>query len=123
MSLLVTVVTRDSTYVLLVLPPLFTPSNLGRVDSGGRGGGILGFLGTLLILPVLLLVLLGFIGWLGLLGGSRCGSGCGALRSLGVIPTMVFPHSLGLDLVRGGISGSISSENLEISLSHVRTWS
>ena len=123
MSLLVTVVTHDSTYVLFVLSPLSTPSDLGCVDSGGRGGGILGFPRTPLISPVFLLVLLGFLGRLGLLGGSGCGSGCGAFRSLGVIPTMVFPHSLGLDLVRGDVSGSISSEDLEISLSHVGTWS
>ena len=123
MSLLVTVVTRDSTYVLLVLPPLSTPSDLGRVDSGGRGGGILGFPGTPLASPVLLLVLLGFIGRLRILGGSRYESGCGALRSLGVISAMVFSRSLGLDLVRSGVSGLTSSEDLEISLLHVGTRS
>ena len=121
MSLLVTVVTRDSTYVLLVLPPLSTPSDLGRVDSGGRGGGILGFPGAPFASPVLLFVLLGFIGRLGILGGSRCGSGCGALRSLGVIPAMIFPRSLGLDLVRSGVSRLVLPETTQMSLPYVGT--
>ena len=116
MSLLIAVKTRDLTHVLLVLP-LALASDLSRVDSGGRVGGILEFFKILLALPVLLLLILGR---LGILGGSSRG-GCGAFRSLGVIPTMIFPRSLGLDLVRGGVSRSIPSETTQISLPHVGT--
>ena len=120
MSFLVAVVTRDSTYVLFVLPPLSTPTDLGRVDSGGWDDGILGFSGIPLASPVLLLILLGFIGRLGILGGSRCGSGCGAFRSLGVILPIHRP--LRLDLMGGGMGRSILSETAQISLLHVGTW-
>ena len=120
-SLLVAVVECDSTYVFFVLPLLSTPIDLGRIDSRGRGGGILWFPGISLALPVLFLILLGIIGRLGILGGSRCGSGCGALRSLGVIPAMIFSRFLGLDLVRGDVSRSIPSETIQIRLPHVRT--
>ena len=120
MSLLVAVETRNLTHVLLLSPLPFT-SNLSYVDSGGQVGGILGFFGIFLVLSVLLLlILLAFIGRLGILSGSG-GSGCGALKSLGVIPAMVFHRSLGLDFVRGGVSRSILSETTQISLPHIGT--
>ena len=106
MSLFVTVVTQDLTYVLL----RSMVTDLRLVDSGGRGGIPLGFV------LFLLLVLPGLIGRLGILGGSRHGS-----LSLGFVPAIIFHHSLSLDLVCGSVGRSISSGDLLIGLSYVGT--
>ena len=102
MSLLVAVEIRDLTHIFLLLP-LSLASDLSRVDSGDRVGGIFGFFGIFFASPILLLlILLAFIGRLGILDGSGRGK-CGALRSLGVISAMVFHRFLSLHIVRGGV--------------------
>ena len=123
MSLLIAVETHDLAHVFLVPFPSLA-SNLCRIDSGGLGGGILEFLGIPLTLVIFLLFILpGFIRRLGILSKSGYGSRCGAFsRWLGVISAMIFPRSLGLDLVRGGVSRSVPSETTQISFSHVGTW-
>ena len=68
---------------------------------------------------LLLFVLSSLFGRLGI-GGSGRGSGGGTLTS-GFIPAAY--RSLGLDFVRGGVSGLVPSEDLYISLSYIRTWS
>ena len=108
MSLFVTVVTQDLTYVLLCS----VVTDLRLVDSGGRGGIPLGFV------LFLLLVLPGFIGRLGLLGRSRRRS-----LSLGFVPAIIFHCSLSLDLVCGSVGRLISSGDLLISLLYVGTRS
>ena len=119
MSLLVAVVTRDSTYVLFVFSSLSTPLNLGRVDSGDRGGRLFGFPGIPLFWPVLLLLILfALIRGLEIFSG-RGGSGCGTLRSLGVIPAI--HHPLRLDLMSGDMGRSVPSEIAQISLPHIET--
>ena len=105
-SQFVTVVTSDLICdPLLLLLPLFLVSDLGRVDSGGGSGRISRFSGVPLVLILLLLFIFpSLIGRLGLRGGS------GSLRSLGVLS--VGHRSLVLNFVRGGVSGSTSSEDL-----------
>ena len=117
MSQFVTVVTGDLTCVpLLLLLLLFFVSNLSRVDSGGRGGGISRFPGVLSILILLLFLFLpSLIGRLGLRDGSE------SFRSLEVLSAQ--HRSLGLNFVRGGMSGSTSSEDLYFNLSHIGAWS
>ena len=115
MSLLIAVETRDLAHILLVPPPLSAPTDLGLVDSGGRGGGVLGFPGTPPVMVPLFLVLSSLIGRLGILNGS----GRGALRSFEVIPAIHRP--LRLDLVGGGMSRPIPLETTLISLPHVET--
>ena len=109
MSLSITVVTRDLTYILF-LPSLVT--DLRLVDSGDRGGILLGFV------LLLVLVLPGLIGRLGILGRSRYRS-----LSLGFVPTMMFHRSLSLDFVCGGVGRSIPSGDLLVGLSYVGTRS
>ena len=108
MTLFVTVVTRDLTYVLLC----FVVIDLRLVNSGSRGGILLGFV------LLLLLVLPGLIRRPGILGRSGYES-----LSLGFVPAMIFHHSLGLDLVCGGMGWSIPSKDLQVDLSYIKTWS
>ena len=117
MSLLIAVETRDLACVLCVpSPPL--GSDPRRIDYGGRGSRVFfGFPRILLGFIVLLFfVFSGLIGRLRILSGSGHGS-----LSLGFIPASHRP--LCLDFVRGGVSGSTSSEDLGISFSHVKTRS
>ena len=108
MSLFVTVVTRDLTYVLL----RSMVTDLRLVDSGGRGGIPLPFV------LFLLLVLSGLMRRLRILGGSRHGS-----LGLGFVPAMIFHRSLSLDLVCGSVGRMISSGDLLIGFSYVGTRS
>ena len=108
MTFFVTVVTQDLTYVFF----RFVVTDLRLVDFGGRGRIPLGFV------LFLLLVLPGFIGRLGILGRSRHGS-----LSLGFVPAMIFHRFLSLDLVCGSVGRLISSGDLLIGLSYVRTRS
>ena len=113
MTFFVTVETRDHTQVPRFLLLLAGLSGLSCVYSGGRGGAFL--LGFVLFL---LLVFPGLIGRLRILGRSRHGS-----FSLGFVPTMIFHHSLGLDLVCGSVGQSIPLGDLLVGLSYIRTWS
>ena len=106
MSLFVTVVTRDLTYVLLCS----VVTDLRLVDSGGRSRIPLGFM------LFLLLVLPGLIGRLEILDGSRHGS-----LSLGFDSAIIFHRSLSLDLVCGSVGRLISLGDLLIDLSYVGT--
>ena len=108
MSLFVTVVTRDLTYVFLCS----VVTDLRFIDSGGRSAILLGFV------LFLLLVLPGLIGSLEILGGSRHRS-----LGLGFVPAMIFHRSLSLDLVCDSVGRSISSGDLLIGLSYVGTRS
>ena len=108
MFLFVTVVTRDLTYVLL----RFVVTDFCLIDSGGRGRISLGFV------LLLFLVLSGLIGRLGILDRSGYGS-----FGLGFVPTMIFHRSLGLDLVCVGMSRSISSRDLVVGFSYIKTRS
>ena len=109
MSLFITVVTLDLTYVLL-LPSLVT--DLRLVDSGDRGGIPLGFV------LLLFLVLSGLIRRLGILGRSRYRS-----LSLGFVPAMIFHRFLSLDFVGGGVGRSIPSGDLLVGFLYVGTQS
>ena len=108
MSLFVTVVIQDLTYVLL----RSVVTDLRLVDSGSWGGIPLGFV------LLLLLIFLGLIGRPGILGRSGYGN-----LSLGFVLAMIFHRSLDLDLVCGSMGRSISLEDLLVSLSYMRTWS
>ena len=111
----VAVIIRDLAWVLL-LSPSFLVSDLGHVDFGSRG--VSGFSGIPLVsMLLLLLVFSSLIGRLGI-GGSGCKSGGGTFTSF-----FATYRSLGLDFMRGGMSGSVPLEDLYISLSYVRTRS
>ena len=114
---LVAVIILDLPWVLFPSPS-FLVSDLNRIDFRGRN--ISGFPGISLVSMLLLFVIFSsLIGRFGI-GGSRCGSGGGTFTS-GFIPAT--HYSLGLDFVHGGVSGSVSSEDLYISLSYIRTRS
>ena len=102
MSLFVTIVTLDLTYVFLLC-------DLRLVDSGGRVGGLSLMLSPPPASP-------GLVQRLGILGGSGLGS-----LSLGLVPAIVFCCSLGLDLVSGSVGGPVPSKDLLISLLYVGT--
>ena len=113
MSLLVVIETRDLTHVFFVPVFLFTLTDLGLVDSKGWGGRIFGFLRIFLVsMMPLFLILSSLIGKLELLNRNE------GLKSLGVISAACALH---LDLVRSGVNRLTSLEDLEISLSHIRT--
>ena len=113
----VAVITRDLAWVLL-LSSSFLVSDLGPVDSGGRG--VSRFPGIPLVSMLLLLfILFTLIGRLRILGRSGCGSGSGTFRSLGVIPAIYRPFHL--DFMGGGMGRSTSLEIAQISRSHVGT--
>ena len=109
MSLSVTVVTRDLTYVLL-LPSMGTELRL--VDSGGQSGISLSFV------LLLLLVLPGLIERLGILGKSKYGS-----LSLGFVSAIIFYCFWSLDFVCNGMGRSILLGDLFVGLSYVGTRS
>ena len=109
MSLFVTVVIQDLTYVLL-LCSMFT--NFRFVDSGGRGRVLIDFL------LLLLLFFPGLIGRLKILGGSRY-----RRLSFGFVPAITFHCSLGLDLVCVGMDRSIPLGDLLVGLLYIKTWS
>ena len=114
----IAVITRDLAWVLS-LSSSFLFSDLGHVDSGGRGVSVSGFSRIPLVSMLLLLfVLSSLLGRLGI-GGSGCGSGGETLRSLGVIPAIY--RSLRLDFMGSGMGRLISLETAQICLSHVRT--
>ena len=108
MSLFVIVVTRDLIYVLLCS----VVTDLRFVNSGGWGEIPLGFV------LLLLLVFPGLIGRPGILGRSGYGS-----LSLRFVPAIIFHHSLGLDFVCGSVGRSISSGDLLVSFSYIKTRS
>ena len=113
----VAVITCDLAWVL-PLSFSFLISDLGHVDS--RGQGVSGFPGIPLVsMLFLFFVLSSFIRRLGI-GGSGHGSRGGTLTSEFISATH---RSLGLDFVSGGVSESIPSEDLYISLSYVKTRS
>ena len=66
------------------------------------------------------LIFPGFIERLRILGGSKRGSGCGALKSLKVISTIHRP--LCLDFMDGGMGRLVPLETVQINLSYVGTW-
>ena len=106
---LIAVETRDLTFVLL--PFSLFVSNLGHVDSSGRGSRVPGI--SLVFILLFLLIFSGFIRRLGLLGRS------GGLKNLGVIPAI--QCRLHLDLVDGDMGRSIPSKTIQISFLHVKT--
>ena len=118
MSLFVTVVTRDLTYVLLLRSVV---TDLRLVDSGGRGGVLLV---PSSVPPALLLLLPSFFGALSVISALSCHFLGGSRHlSLRVVPAMIFHRSLSLDFVCGGVRRSIFSGDLVIGLSYIRTWS
>ena len=113
MTFFVTVKTRDHIQVPKFLLLLAGLSGLSCVYSGGRDGAFL-----LDFVLFLLLFLPSLIRRLGILGGSRHGS-----LSLRFVPAMIFYRSLSLDFVCGSMGRSISSRDLLLSLSYVKTRS
>ena len=111
----VAVITRDLAWVF-PLSSSFLISDLGHINFGGRG--VFRFPEIPLVSMLLLLfVLSSLIGRLGI-GRSGRESRGGTLTSV-----LATHHSLGLNFVRGGVSGSVPSEDLYISLSYIKTWS
>ena len=109
MSLFITVVIRDLTYILLLCSMV---TGFRLLDSDGRGGILLGFV------LLLFLVFSGLIKRLGILGRSGYGS-----LSLRFVLAIIFHHSLGLNFVYSGVGRSIPSKDLLISLLYIRTRS
>ena len=103
----IAVITRDLAWVLS-LSSSFLFSDLGHVDSGGRGISVSGFSGIPLVSMLLLLFVLSSLFGRLRIGGSRRGSRGGTLKSLGVISAIYRP--LRLDFMGGGMGRSISSE-------------
>ena len=101
-----TVVIRNLIYILL-----FPAINLLLINFIDRVGGI-----PLVLMLLPLLILFGFIARLGILGRSGHRS-----FSLRYVPVIVFYYSLSLDLMCGGISQPLSSDDLLISLPYVET--
>ena len=106
MSLFVTIVILDLTYIFLLC-------DLRLVDSGGWIGGL-----SLVFMLFPSPVSPGLVRRLRILGGSGLGS-----FSLGLVLAVVFCCSLGLDLVNGSVGGPVPLKDLLIGFPYVGTRS